>query len=222
MNLVRFTLLCWLFFFPLAGLAEGGEGISGDSEYPRSRSIVNLSTNILTDMLTLPSLGVEAGFAPRWSVALNAIYAWRADWPWSENIRFSTASLEVRRWLNTNAAYTMRRGHHVGVYGAAYRYDFLFGGEGQQAHFNWGVGISYGYMVSVSKHLSLDFTVGIGMVLGKYRKYEYIDDEYQHYVWKSDNKRYFIGPTRAEVSLVWNIGGGGNGKKTSSGKGGAQ
>ena len=37
-----------------------------------------------------------------------------------------------------------------------------------------------------------------------------------HYVWKATKKRNWFGPTKAEVSLVWLLGGGyGNEKKNS-------
>jgi hypothetical protein len=99
----------------------------------------------------------------------------------------------------------MRRGHHVVVYGAVYRYDFYFDNKGDQADLNWGGGLSYGYALGLSSHFSLDFSLAVGYVGGKYRTYEHIDDEYQHDVWTADKVRRYVGPTKAEVSLIWHL-----------------
>ena len=54
--------------------------------------------------------------------------------------------------------------------------------------------------------LSFDFSIALGYVGGNYKEYEVSNDAYRHNVWKSDKIRHYVGPTKAEVSLVWHLG----------------
>lgn len=68
---------------------------------------------------------------------------------------------------------------------------------------NYAVGIEYGYSLPVGRRLNLDFVLGVGYWGGEYQKYDPIDN---HYLWKETRQRHWVGPTKAEVSLVWLIG----------------
>lgn len=49
---------------------------------------------------------------------------------------------------------------------------------------------------------------------GRYYEYEPLDG---HYVWKATKNRHWIGPTKAEVSLVWLLGHGNYNNKKKGG-----
>ena len=168
--------------------------------------MLNVSTNLLYDLVLAPSVRVETGIGNQLSIAVSGTYGWNEGWPWYENIRVVTADTEVRYWINHKGAEMMRRGLHIGIYGAVYRYDFLFGGKGQEAKANWGTGLTCGYSLPVSSGFSFDFNVGLGYVGGKYQKYEVSDDSYHHNVWMADKVRHYVGPTKVEVAFVWHIG----------------
>lgn len=68
---------------------------------------------------------------------------------------------------------------------------------------NFLAGVEYGYSLPVSKHLNIDFTLGIGYLGGKLL--EYVPED-GCYVWQKTEKLHWIGPTKAEISLVWLIG----------------
>lgn len=163
---------------------------------------VALRTNMLYDVVVAPNIGLEARIADKWSVAASGVYGWMDGSPWYDNIRVVAGDAELRYWLTGNA---MRQGLHIGAYGAVYRYDFLFGNKGEEAKANWGTGLSCGYAVSLDRHFSIDFSIGIGYVGGRYQSYEVTDDAYHHNVWTADKIRHYIGPTKAEISLVWHI-----------------
>lgn len=55
----------------------------------------------------------------------------------------------------------------------------------------------------MAKRLNIDFTIGIGYLRGEYKEYKPIDG---CYVWQATKMRNWIGPTKAEISLVWLIG----------------
>ncbi len=96
-------------------------------------------------------------------------------------------------------------GHHVGLYGMALTYDFEFGGKGRQSDgFGYGGGVEYGYSLPVGRRLNIDFSIGLGYFGGRYKEYVPMDG---CYVWQSTRRQHWFGPTRAEVSLVWILGG---------------
>lgn len=161
-----------------------------------------LKTNLLSDMVVMPSIGLEVSVAHKLSIGISGTYGWMDDQPWHENIRLATADMELRYWFGSNSS-ALLKGLHAGIYGAVYRYDFLFGGKGNQAKINWGTGVSGGYTVPLGKCLSIDFGLYIGYIGGKYKKYEVSDDQYHHYVWTEEKTGNYFGPTKAEISLIW-------------------
>ena len=84
-------------------------------------------------------------------------------------------------------------------------YDFEFGNKGYQCNDlskTIGIGVSYGYCMPLNKTFSLDFTIGIGYLHTNYTEYIPHSDKY---VRTGEKSKTWIGPTKAEVSLVWNI-----------------
>ena len=178
-----------------------------DTERPPRRPVVNVGTNLIYDLASMPSLSVEASWGGRFSAAVSATYGWNDGWPFKDRVRVVTADAGLRYWPGADEGTIMRRGLHIGGYGAVYRYDFLFGRKGQQAKANWGAGIDFGYAIPLSSLLSIDFSVGVGYVSGQYKEYEVSDDMLRHNVWMADKVRHYFGPTKAEAALVWHLGG---------------
>lgn len=187
------------------------------------RPVANIGTNLLYDVCMAPSLEIEVPLAGRFSFAAATTYRWMTDLIWQERTRIGIAEAEVRYWVPTGSKWraggqafgrsiapgadVMRRGLHVGLYAAIYRYDFFYDPDGEQAKINGGAGLAFGWTFPLCAHFSLDLSMAAGYVWGKYSKYEFYDDIYQHYVWQGDYQRSYFGPTRVGVSLIWNIGG---------------
>lgn len=68
---------------------------------------------------------------------------------------------------------------------------------------NYVVGVEYGYSLPIARRWNIDFTIGAGYWGGIYHEYLPQDGEY---VWQATKKRQWIGPTKAEISLVWLLG----------------
>ena len=153
-------IMLLLFLAPSVGKSQS----VNKAELNHSRPMLNVSTNLLYDVVLAPSVRVETGIGNQLSIAVSGTYGWNEGWPWYENIRVVTADTEVRYWINHKGAEMMRRGLHIGIYGAVYRYDFLFGGKGQEAKANWGTGLTCGYSLPVSSDFSFDFNVGLGYI----------------------------------------------------------
>ena len=185
-----------------------GEEISTNDDDSKSRSFcMALKTNMLYLLAAVPNLGAEVHMGGGWSLAANWQYAWWSSDAacWYHRIYGGDASL--RKWFGKRATKQHFAGHHVGIYGQMLTYDFVFGKEstGQLADkWSYGAGIEYGYSLPIGKALRFDFTLGVGYLTGTYKTYKLQDD---CYVWQQTRKRNYFGPTKAEISLVWVIGG---------------
>lgn len=171
-----------------------------------------LKTNMLYDAAFVPNVGAEFYLGRGWSIGVDWMYGW-----WNSNKRHNYwriygGDLTVRKWLGRRAAEKPLAGHHIGIYGQAFTYDFETGGRGYMGgipggtlwdKLNYAAGIEYGYSLPVARRLNIDFTIGVGYWGGEYREYIPLDD---HYVWQSTRQRHWFGPTKAEISLVWLIG----------------
>ncbi len=165
-----------------------------------------IKTNMLYDVAAVPNIGIEAGIGRDWSVGVNWMHAWWSRSSAHRYWRIYGGDVELRRWLHhRNNRSTTHSGYYLGLYGQILSYDIEFGGRGRQSDgLSWGVGLSYGYSLPLSRYFNLDFAIGLGYLGGKYKRYEPVDD---CYVWQKTDKLNWFGPTKAEVSLVWIIGG---------------
>ena len=125
---------------------------------------------------------------------------------------FSVPHRAGRKYFGRRAQTKPLTGHHLGIYGQAFTYDFETGHKGYIGgkpggtlwdKLNYAIGVEYGYSLPISRRLNLDFTLGVGYWGGEY--HEYIPSD-GHYVWQSTKQRHWFGPTKAEVSLIWLIG----------------
>lgn len=163
-----------------------------------------VKTNMLYDLALTPNIGVEFYLGKRWSINANWMYAW---WKTDRHHRYWRTYggyLEGRKWFGSKAAEKPLQGHHLGVYAQIGTFDFEFGGEGRLApRWMWGGGISYGYSLPIARRLNLEFDLGIGVLHGTVKDYIPVDN---CYVWQRTRKYTWVGPTRAEISLVWLLG----------------
>lgn len=178
----------------------------------RSNFLMALKTNALYDFDLVPNLGLEFHLGKGWSFGTSAMYAWWSDDPKALYYRIYGADISLRKYFGSRAASRPLSGHHLGVYGQAYTYDFEFGSTGHMGGLpggtiwdraNWGAGVEYGYSIPISRCLNVDFSIGAGYTSGTYEEYAPIDN---HYVWQATRKRQWFGPAKAEISFVWLIG----------------
>lgn len=168
-----------------------------------------LKTNMLYDAALIPNLGTEFYLGGNMSISANWHYAWwnTKSWFW----RTYGGEVALRMWLGKQARKKFLSGHHIGLYGQLLTYDFLVGKTGYMSadphetlfdRPQYAFGLEYGYSLPITKCLNIDFGIGVGYMKGVYNEYRYIDD---CYVWQQRVNRKFIGPTKAEISLVWRL-----------------
>ncbi len=171
-----------------------------------------LKTNTIYDAGLIPNIGAEFYLGNNVTLGGGWMHSWwsnrNTDWFW----RAYGGDLYLRYWFGSQAVEKPLQGHHIGLHGQAFTYDFEIGGRGymgglpggmlkDRAH--WGIGVEYGYSLPIARRLNLDFGIALGYVGGEYMEYLPIDG---HYVWQVTKKRNWFGPTKAEISLVWLLG----------------
>lgn len=169
-----------------------------------------VKTNMLYDALLVPNGGLEIYLGKNWSIDAYWMYAWWKSDRVHNYWRIYGGDVELRKWLGSTAKRKPLTGHHIGAYAQIVTYDFELGGRGYLAdRWSYAAGVSYGYSLPVAKRLNIDFSIGLGYMGGEYKEYLPQDG---HYVWQSTKRRHWIGPTKAEISLVWLIGRGNTNK----------
>lgn len=180
---------------------------------------MGIKTNMLYDVLAVPNIGVEFYLGKNWSAVGNWMYGW-----WNKNSshhywRIYGGDIAIRKWFGKKAEEKPLTGHHLGLYGQAFTYDFEWGGKGYMGgkpggtlweKTNYAAGVEYGYSLPIAYRLNIDFTLGVGYWGGRYYKYEPMDG---HYIWQTTKNRRWFGPTKAETSLVWLLGRGNSNNK---------
>ena len=161
-------------------------------------------TNMLYDLALVPNVGLEFYLGKNMSLVGNWMYSWWKNdniyWYW----RVYGGDLALRYWFGKAAKEKPLQGHHVGLYGQMITYDLELGYHGILAdRWSWSAGVEYGYSLPIARRLNIDFTLGLGYHTGEFYEYIPIDG---HYVWQATKIRHYIGPTKAEISLVWLLG----------------
>ena len=183
---------------------------SSESQSPSVASYFALKSNLLYDALLVPNLSLEASIGSGWTLGAGGMLAW-----WSKDAkhrywRIYGGDLEIRKYFGTLSKSKPLQGHHLGIYGDFLTYDFEFGAKGYQSKATYAAGIRYGYSHPIGKRLNLDFALGIGYLHSNYKTYVPRDG---CYVYQETKKRKWLGPTQAEISLVWLLGKGNTNKK---------
>ena len=181
-----------------------------ESQAPPVASYFALKSNLLYDALLIPNLSLEASIGSGWTLGAGGMFAW-----WSKDAkhrywRIYGGDLEIRKYFGTLAKSKPLQGHHLGIYGDFLTYDFEFGAKGSQSKATYAAGIKYGYSHPIATRLNLDFALGIGYLHSNYKTYVPRDG---CYVYQETKKQKWLGPTQAEISLVWLLGKGNTNKK---------
>ena len=171
-----------------------------------------LKTNMLYDALLLPNIGAEIYVGKNISLTADWMYGWwdrdRTHYYW----RAYGGNIGARWWFGNPAHEKPLTGHHLGLFAGVITYDFELGKGGIMGGLPHGTlwdrcnfisGLEYGYSLPVTRRLNIDFSLAIGYMGGKYLKYE---PKYGFYIWQSTHRLRWMGPTKAEISLVWLIG----------------
>ena len=169
---------------------------------------VGIKTNLLYDALLSPTLGVEVGLAPKWSLDISGtVNDWTInDKRWKQWM----VQPEARYWFCERFS-----GHFLGahVLGGQYNFGHLnFGGynflgtnlkqlEDHRLQ-GWmvGAGVAYGYSWILDRHWNIEAELGIGWVYTRYDKFNCGNCGKKV---ESGHPHNYVGPTKAAVNLIY-------------------
>lgn len=164
-----------------------------------------IKTNLLYDATSTVNLGIEAAFAPNWSVDVSGnLNLWALNKSEGRQIKHGLVQPEVRYWLCEAL-----QGHFFGINAAYMQYKVggmkipFVDGSKNNYYDGWatGVGISYGYSAVVTRKWNLEFTLGLGVMYSEYDVYARGGGK----LLAKDMSKTFFTPTKAGISLVYKL-----------------
>lgn len=194
-----------------------------DTDIVRGRKVydtpwmMGFKTNLLSDAILIPIMGVEFQIADHLSLELQGWCA--ADnifVPSDKNASFYGIAPELRWWIGDNI---MRKGSFVGLHGQCAWYTFQWKddllyqngpdnvwignfhdpGNSRPA---WSAGITYGYSLGLGKkaHWGIEFVLGLG-----YARYSQNVATYRNDVWEftEHQDKHHYGLTKIGVNLTY-------------------
>lgn len=175
------------------------------------RTILGLKTNLLLDAVSALNYAIEVPINEHVSLQYFQTTPWWTNKKNNFCLQALTFGGEARWWFlpRTFGATENRKqrdalmGHFVGAYGWGGNGDLQLGRKVCQQFDFWSAGLTYGYSMAVSKHLNMEFTLSVGYASINYQHYIPTDDF--SLLVRDDNlagRLQYIGPTKAEISLV--------------------
>ena len=168
------------------------------SRYP----VLAFRSNLLVPGL---NVGMEVPIGNRNSIGIDYYYPWA--WPKAENkncFELLGWNLEWRYWFGRNRTkYDRLQGHSLGIYGSIGYYDFEYNFSGHQGEFaNVGIDYTFAKAVGKKKSVHFEFSIGVGCIYSQARKYSVIEANSPLISDKITKNVWFVGPTKANISLV--------------------
>ena len=157
-----------------------------------------IATNLLYDVATVTNLSLEVGFARH--MALN-LFSTFSPWDIKPDLKIRSLILqpELRWYFGDNFIR-----HYLGVEGHYGWYDVALLGKTryQDRDSNtplWGGGLSYGYVLSFSRHFGMDFSISAGYAHLVYDCFYNVRNGAKY----TTQSRDWWGPTRVGVSIYF-------------------
>ncbi|MCM1109505.1 MAG: DUF3575 domain-containing protein [Clostridium sp.] len=193
-------LFSWLFTFLLSTFLLCCPDLSAQ------RAAVK--TNLLYDVLAVPSLGIEIGLAPKWTLDVSGNYN---GWTMSHGRKWKHFLIqpEARYWFCDRFT-----GHFVGVHMLYGKYnvgnlkndmkwlgtDFSkLSDRRYQGRFG-GLGVAYGYSWILNKNWNVEAELGIGWTYTRYDAYPCATCGTKLESGKPHN---YFGSTKAAINLIY-------------------
>lgn len=160
---------------------------------------LGLKTNVLYDITTTFSLGVEIGLDEKTSLDISGAYN---PWEFSDVKRMKLWLIqpELRYWLSER-----QNGHFLGLHAHTGQYNFSginFTERMKRSNYQgnfYGGGITYGHQWMVNTRWSIEAAIGVGYTYFKYDKYPCAECGT---IIKSHSRNYW-GPTKAGISVIY-------------------
>ena len=156
---------------------------------------VSLKTNALYWAAASPNIGLEFRINRHITFDFDATYNNITIGKYDTQVRMFTP--EMRYWFSARP----QAGHFVGLTGIAANYNLLIKDESHDGDI-FGGGLTYGYSFVLSRHWSIETTVGAGLVYRHELNYKQDDENVPD---RANVKKYQFFPLKAGVSFVYII-----------------
>ena len=169
---------------------------------------VAVKTNLLSDALLNPNLGIEVGLAPKWTLEVDGQFN---AWTLSGDKRWKHWAVqpEIRYWLcDRFSAHFFGFHLHGGQYnigGFDGRINLLGTDARKLKDSRYqggfvGAGVAYGYAWILGRHWNLEAEVGFGYSYTRYDRFRCTGCGKKVEV---NKPHHYVGPTRVAINLVY-------------------
>ena len=169
---------------------------------------VALKTNLLSDVLYSPNIGIEVGLAPKWTLDVTGQFNM---WTLSHDRRWKHWAIqpEARYWFCDRFS-----GHFLGMHAHGGQYNM--GGFDGMMNFlgtdarklrdtryqGWfaGAGVAYGYAWILNRHWNFEAEIGLGYSYTRYDRFRCTGCGKKI---ETDQPHHYVGITKLAVNLVY-------------------
>lgn len=173
---------------------QSASDVSSVSSYPSSHPF-SLRANLLRWATLTPDLGLEWRVHRHVSILVNGSWT---SWSWDNKSRryaLWKVSPEVRYYLGKQGKGFLGVLYHAG------EFHYKLGKTGRQGDYQGG-GLTGGYLLDLTRALSLDFHAGLGYTRSEYDQYKVVESTRVRQ--GSETKNYW-GINQLGITLVWKL-----------------
>lgn len=173
------------------------------SIFSLSAQTAAIKTNALYWATTTPNIDAEIKLAPKWSAELSVGYN-PFNFANNKKIKHIAIQPEVRYWFCNTFA-----GQFVGAHllyshynAGGWHLPFNIWSDMRKHRFQGdlgGIGVAYGYNLMLSRRFSLEFELGLGLMVTRYKEYECRNCG----SYMGTHTRAFFSPTKAAINFVY-------------------
>ncbi len=161
--------------------------------------MIAVGTDVANDLLMNFNAGFEMVCGNRSTVGLNVFGNHR---PWGQDMKMIGVQPEYRLYFSGRPMHST----FVGLGALATLYDITWKSKVYDGG-ALGLGLTFGYVLNLSKRFNVDFHAGLGLVAYKHKEYftgDLYDDDYSvDGDLKTNAKGLWLLPTRIGVSLTY-------------------
>lgn len=161
-----------------------------------------LGTEATSDLLMAPALSMELVTGNKSSVSLSGIYCGGSWLGALKEAKVTALQPEYRFWFSGRPIHKW----FVGVGGIGALYNITHKSKVYDGY-ALGVGVTYGYVINLTRRLNIDIHSGFGLIAYNRKEY-FLHDSYDTYYAhdgqpRSNAKGYYLLPTRLGVSVTY-------------------
>lgn len=146
-----------------------------------------------------PSVGLEMVVGERSTVGIHALLVSK---PFGNNIKLLAIQPEYRYYFSGRPMYR----EFIGIGAIGGTHDIEWKGKIYDGT-NFGLGLTFGYVLPIGKRLNVDFHAGFGAVYYNHKEYftgdQYDADSEEDGLQRTNASGYYLMPTRLGISLTY-------------------